>query len=72
MLLSVGETAHIDTYVTPDNATDKSLSYQIIGNQAVASVDSSGNVRGLKSGSVRVLVTANDGYGHAYVSIEVE
>lgn len=72
MLLSVGETAHIDTYVTPDNATDKSLSYQIIGNPAVASVDSSGNVRGLKSGSVRVLVTANDGYGHAYVSIEVE
>lgn len=70
--IPVGGTAQIEAYATPDNATDKSLSYQVISNPTVATVDSNGIVRGLKVGTTRILITPNDGYGTGFVNIVVE
>jgi uncharacterized protein YjdB len=56
----VGQTQQLTATVSPDNATDKSVTWSS-SNPNVASVDGSGKVTGKASGSATVTVTTTDG-----------
>lgn len=58
--LSVGGTGKINVYFVPSNSTNKSLSYSS-NNPSVATVDLSGNVRGISSGTAVITITSNNG-----------
>ena len=60
LTISVGETSNINATVLPSNATNKSLTYQST-NQNVVTVTSSGDIRGVSSGSARIIITAHNG-----------
>lgn len=60
--LTVGEKLQLQTTVTPDNATDKSVTWSST-NEAVAVVSESGLVTAVGSGTCQVKATANDGSG---------
>ncbi|GAU78287.1 S-layer homology domain-containing protein [Fusibacter sp. 3D3] len=53
-------TAPLLATVTPANATDKSVTWQS-SNEAVATVDASGNIKTAGNGTVTITVTTNDG-----------
>ncbi|MEM6360386.1 MAG: Ig-like domain-containing protein [Bacteroidota bacterium] len=60
--MEVGEMQTLTATITPENATDKSVTWTS-GNSGVASVDQNGLVTALSSGSVTITATANDGSG---------
>ena len=60
--VNVGGTIKLTAKVTPDNATNKDVSWSS-SNPSVARVDQNGNVTGLKAGKVTITVTTADG-GH--------
>ena len=60
LTINVGETSNINATVLPSNATNKSLTYQST-NQNVVTVTSSGDIRGVSSGSARIIITAHNG-----------
>ena len=62
LLLSAGSTGRLTAVLSPENATDKSVSW-VSSNPAVVSVDSSGNVAAVSAGTAVITVTAADG-GH--------
>lgn len=57
-----GDKTAVKATVSPDGATDKSVSWSS-DNTAVATVDASGNVTGVKGGTATITATANDGSG---------
>ena len=60
LLLKVGGKDKIDVTISPDNATDKSVTWTS-SNKAVATVTSDGYVTGVKEGEVEITVTSSDG-----------
>ncbi|QHW30331.1 hypothetical protein GZH47_05385 [Paenibacillus rhizovicinus] len=63
----LGDTAQMNATVTPDNATDKSVSWSVvgtIGNGANnATIDENGLLTAVADGVVKVVATAKDGSG---------
>ena len=60
--LTVGEKLQMEATITPDNATDKGVTWSST-NEAVAVVSESGLVTAVGSGTCQVKATANDGSG---------
>ncbi|AUP77597.1 Ig-like domain-containing protein [Flavivirga eckloniae] len=58
--INVGDTGTLNETVSPSNATDKSVSWSS-NNTAVATVNSSGMVTGISTGTATITVTTNDG-----------
>ena len=61
-VVTVGGTINLTAKVSPDNATNKSVNWTSSNNR-VATVDSSGYVRGISAGKVTITATTVDG-GH--------
>ena len=57
--VGIGDSVKINASVTPTNATNKSLSYAS-QDESVATVDSNGNVTGVKKGGTSVIVSSVD------------
>ena len=68
--ITVGKTAKITTKISPNNASNKGVSYKS-NNTAVATVDSSGTVKGISAGTAVITVTSNDGHKTATVKVTV-
>lgn len=68
--MTVGEQQTLTAKVTPENATDKSVSWTS-SNASVASVSSSGVVTAVASGSARITVTTTDGKKTASCTVTV-
>lgn len=60
--IKVGEILQLNVFITPENATDQSISWSS-SNSEVASVDAEGLVTALKEGESNITVKSNDG-GH--------
>lgn len=58
--VGIGQTDNLGASVVPSNATDKSLSYSSV-DSSIATVDSNGNVRGVRQGSTRIIITSSNG-----------
>ncbi|GAK31010.1 FHA domain-containing regulator [Weissella oryzae SG25] len=58
--MKVGDTKSITGTVTPDNATNKSVSYSS-SDTAIASVDSKGLITAIAEGSADIIATSTDG-----------
>ena len=57
--VKVGESIQLTATVTPDNATDKSITWSIVSGEEFASVDQNGLVSAAAEGSVTVKVVSN-------------
>lgn len=80
--LKVGSSYTIETKILPTNATNKTLTWEVVSNEDptnatknkeaknYASVSSTGVVKGLKAGKVKIKVTAKSGI-YSYFNIEV-
>ena len=80
--LKVGSTYIIGVEVLPSNATDKTLTWEVVSvddandasknkaAEAYASVSDTGVVKGLKEGNARIKITAKSGF-YAYFNINV-
>ena len=68
--LGEGETARLSASVTPENASDKTVSWTS-SDESVASVGSNGEVTGVKAGSATITVTTKDGGFNAVCNITV-
>ena len=69
--VAVGETIHLNWTVTPDTATDTSVTFSTNKNDVVR-VGQDGSVTGLKRGECYVYATANDGSGKkATIKVQV-
>ena len=68
--VEVGETEQLTATVAPANATDKSVSWSS-SNTSVATVDQSGLVTAVASGTARITVKTTDGNYTAYCDITV-
>ena len=66
--LSVGEEVILTATVTPDNATDKAVTWQS-SNPSVASVDQGGRVKGVSEGTVTVTAAAGGQSGNCVVTV---
>ena len=62
LALFAGDSATLTAAVTPDNATNKTLTWAS-SNGAVATVDQSGKVTAVAPGTAAITVTTNDGSG---------
>lgn len=60
--ITVGETATLTASVTPDNATDKSITWSST-DETIATVDENGKVTAVAAGTVKITATAKDGSG---------
>ena len=60
--LTPGGTAELDATVTPDNATDKSVTWTS-GDTSVATVDANGTIIAVAPGTATITATANDSSG---------
>lgn len=58
--ISVGSTAQLKATISPDNATDKKVTWAT-SDEEIATVDSEGKVKGIKAGEATVTVTTADG-----------
>lgn len=58
--ISVGETFRLTPTIAPSNATNKEVTW-VSSAAAYATVDSSGNVKGIKAGTAVITVTTKDG-----------
>ena len=58
--VGVGQNVSLNASVVPSNATNKVLSYRT-ENAAIATVDAGGSVRGVKSGTTRVIISTSNG-----------
>ncbi|MDO5447275.1 MAG: CotH kinase family protein, partial [Prevotellaceae bacterium] len=69
--LVVGEQYKLNVTISPDNATNQSLNWQV-GDNSILNVDENGVVTALKTGSTSVRATANDGSGcYAMCTVKV-
>ena len=69
--VNIGGTINLTAKVTPDNATNKDVSWSS-SNPSVAKVDQNGNVTGIKAGKVTITVTTADGGHKATYDITVK
>ena len=72
LTLNEGITDLISATISPDNATDKSLTWTS-SVDSVATVDAFGRIKALKKGSTTIKATANDGsgkYATCYVTVK--
>ena len=60
--MTIGETLNLTATVTPDDATDKSITWSS-SNTSVANVDANGKVTAKTQGTATITATANDGSG---------
>lgn len=60
--VKTGESAAIDVTILPENATNKTLSWES-DNTSIATVDDSGIVTGVAEGSAHIVATTTDGTG---------
>ncbi|MBD7911443.1 Ig-like domain-containing protein [Clostridium cibarium] len=58
--LEVGQADNLITTVTPDNTTDKNVTWAS-SDSSIATVDSNGKVTALKAGTVNIIATTTDG-----------
>ncbi len=65
-----GETAKLNAVISPDNATDRTVTWQS-SNVAVATVDQNGNVKGIGGGQTVVTAASADGKCFASCIINV-
>ncbi len=68
--LTVGEDFTITSTVTPDNATDKSVTWTT-SDDTIATVDANGKVTALKEGTATITATTNDGGFKATCTVTV-
>lgn len=68
--VDVGKTQQLTATVSPDNATDKTVTYKS-SDDTIASVDGKGLVTGVKAGSVTVTASTKDGNKQATSDITV-
>lgn len=68
--VKVGATAALTATVSPEDATDKTVSY-VSSSTEVATVSSSGVVTGVSAGSTTVTATTHDGNKTATASVTV-
>ena len=68
LTMTEGETAHLTATVTPDNATDKSITWSS-STVAVASVDNSGNITAIKTGSTAIIAKAGNKTASCIVNV---
>lgn len=66
----MGATTTLTATVSPDDATDKAVSYAS-SKTAVASVSASGVVTGVSAGSATITVTTHDGSKTASTAVTV-
>lgn len=69
--IKVGKTIQLSATVTPDNATEKTVIWSS-GNESIATVSSSGLVKGIKEGTVTISVKTKDGSFTASCKVNVE
>lgn len=67
--VSVFSSIHLEASVSPANASNRNVSWSS-SNTAIATVDQSGNVKGIKEGEVTISVASKDGSG-AIATIQV-
>lgn len=70
LALATGESATINISIEPSDATDKSVTWEVVSGTNVIDLDDEGKVTAKASGVATIKVTANDGFG-AYVDIDV-
>ncbi|MCI9513498.1 MAG: hypothetical protein HFF61_04090 [Oscillospiraceae bacterium] len=68
--ISVGETFRLTPTIAPSNATNKEVTWASSAT-AYATVDSSGNVKGIKAGTTTITVTTKDGSKKATCAVTV-
>ncbi|MGK4058282.1 Ig-like domain-containing protein [Loigolactobacillus coryniformis] len=66
--VKVGNTVKLSTAVTPDNAADKTVTYESSDN-LTATVTSDGTVTGIKVGSATITATAGDKSGKSVITV---
>ena len=71
LTMTEGETQSLTATVTPDNATDKSLSWSS-SNNSVATISSDGQVTAVSAGSATITVKTNDGGKTATCTVTVK
>lgn len=69
-LTSIGETQKLTTTITPDNASNKGVSY-LSSNTSVATVGADGTVRAVSEGTATITVTTDDGGKTATCTVTV-
>ncbi len=65
-----GKKTAVKATVLPGNVSVKGVTYKS-SNKKVATVDSKGNVKGVKAGSAKITITSKDGNAKATVSVKV-
>ncbi|MBU3012078.1 DNRLRE domain-containing protein [Polaribacter vadi] len=61
--VDVGATLQMEALVLPNSANDSSVTWSVINNTGSATIDSSGLITGVTTGTVTVKAIANDGSG---------
>lgn len=69
--LNVHDTYKLNSTVTPNNASNKSVTWSS-SNPSVVSVDQNGNIKALKEGTAVITVTTNDGGYKASATVKVK
>ena len=59
--VEVGQTVSFSAAVSPDNAANKSVRWEIVSGKEFVSVDDKGTVKGVKAGEAKIKAVAQDG-----------
>ena len=59
--VEVGQTISLSAAVSPDNAVNKSVRWEIVSGKEFVSVDDKGTVKGVKAGEAKIKAVAQDG-----------
>ena len=59
--VEVGQTVSLSAAVSPDNAANKSVRWEIVSGKEFVSVDDKGTVKGVKAGEAKIKAVAQDG-----------
>lgn len=59
--VEVGQTVSLSVTVSPDNAANKSVRWEIVSGKEFVSVDDKGTVKGVKAGGAKIKAVAQDG-----------
>ena len=59
--VEVGQTISLSAAVSPDNAANKSVCWEIVSGKEFVSVDDKGTVKGVKAGEAKIKAVAQDG-----------